>query len=227
MKNKRTSEERLQRLEAYMEISNLMGRYAHWHVPGLRTEQASLFSTRDDTFAEMLWGRYYGKSGIDRLYPGLHVAAVPHPEGHMCIHSMQTPVIEVAEDLQTAKGLWMSPGVMTNSNPDGSLVGKWCWIKYAADFILEDGVWKIWHLRTPGMFQCDFHKSWVEEGPHEVPDPQEVQDQYFATNGLRDTYGPDALAKFPHITYSPDQVFHYDAPVPMPYDTYVPDDTWM
>ena len=62
----------------------------------------------------------------------------------------ETPVIEVAGDGKTAKGIWYSIGigVRPNVNSDGTYTKStsWMWEKYAVDFIKEDGKWKIWHL---------------------------------------------------------------------------------
>jgi hypothetical protein len=66
------------------------------------------------------------------------------------MHTQETPVIEVAGDGKTAKGLWYSIGigVRPNVKSDGTYTKstEWMWEKYAVDFIKEDGKWKIWHL---------------------------------------------------------------------------------
>jgi len=66
------------------------------------------------------------------------------------MHTQETPVIEIAGDGKTAKGLWYSIGLSVRGQVDSS--GKtsvntgWMWEKYGVDFIKEDGKWKIWHL---------------------------------------------------------------------------------
>jgi hypothetical protein len=66
------------------------------------------------------------------------------------MHTQETPVIEVAGDGKTAKGLWYSIGQSVRGTVDSSgktSVGTgWMWEKYGVDFIKEDGKWKIWHL---------------------------------------------------------------------------------
>jgi SnoaL-like domain len=66
------------------------------------------------------------------------------------MHTQETPVIEVAGDGKTAKGLWYSIGIGVRANvkTDGTYTKStsWMWEKYAVDFIKEDGKWKIWHL---------------------------------------------------------------------------------
>jgi len=66
------------------------------------------------------------------------------------IHTQETPVIEVAGDGKTAKGIWYSIGLSVNGrvgeNGQISIGTGWMWEKYAVDFAYEDGKWKIWHL---------------------------------------------------------------------------------
>jgi hypothetical protein len=66
------------------------------------------------------------------------------------MHTQETPVIEVAGDGKTAKGIWYSIGLAVRGSVDengNTSVGTgWMWEKYGVDFIKEDGGWKIWHL---------------------------------------------------------------------------------
>jgi hypothetical protein len=75
------------------------------------------------------------------------------------MHASTTPVIEIAGDGKTAKGVWYSPGIgIMGHVADGKIgvTGSFFYEKYAGDFIKEDGVWKIWHLQmaydlVPGL----------------------------------------------------------------------------
>jgi len=62
------------------------------------------------------------------------------------MHTQETPVIEVADDGKTAKGLWYSIGQGVRPQGTTGKSTEWMWEKYAVDFIKEDGKWKIWHL---------------------------------------------------------------------------------
>ena len=46
-----------------------------------------------------------------------------------------------------------------------TLEAVWCWIKYDCDFIVENGEWKIWHMRTPGMLMTPYDTPWTAEAP--------------------------------------------------------------
>jgi hypothetical protein len=79
--------------------------------------------------------------------------------GEFAMHTSTTPIIEVAADGKTAKGMWYSPGLGLTPHVSGSSIAVgsiFFWEKYAGDFIKEDGKWKIWHLGmyydfTPGF----------------------------------------------------------------------------
>lgn len=75
------------------------------------------------------------------------------------MHLLTTPIIQVAKDGATARGVWISPGV------EGS---GWGWMKYGADFRKDHGQWKIWHLHIYGLFMAAYDKSWAEN-PYEAP----------------------------------------------------------
>jgi len=87
---------------------------------------------------------------ISKVYP--EVKNVPENIGigyGYTIHTQTTPIIEIAGDGKTAKGIWYSPGIGTNveiRNGKPEISGGWFWEKYAVDFVKEDGEWKIWHL---------------------------------------------------------------------------------
>jgi len=57
-----------------------------------------------------------------------------------------TPLIELAYDRETAKGVWYCYGEQTVVTDDG-LAAYWNMGRYGADFVKENGVWKLWHLQ--------------------------------------------------------------------------------
>ena len=81
--------------------------------------------------------------------------------GRLTMHPLTTPVIEVAKDGKTARGLWISPGIETHYI-EGKPLACSVWESYAADFVKEDGVWKWWHVHLYRAFIVPFDKSWVD-----------------------------------------------------------------
>jgi hypothetical protein len=176
-------ESRLARVEAAQarstathEIQNLMGRYEFWHVANLHQRCLGLFALETPGVRiEVPGGLYEGRAGVERFflaYHGDHDADRPGSrlDGDMHMHTLTTPVIEIADDLRTAKGAWISPGheTMAGRNPHTGepLPAKprayWAWIKYGADFAREHGHWKIWHLGVYATFLAPYDTSWVD-----------------------------------------------------------------
>jgi len=128
-----------------------------------------LFSHKaPDVSAEIAnWGKWEGQEAVKRLYyqelGGNNVG--PEAKGMMFCHALDTPSIQIAGDGKTAKGVWFSPGHET-SIVGGKPQALWCWSYYGADFIKEDGNWKLWHYHCYAMFRTPFERSWVEEALH-------------------------------------------------------------
>ncbi len=73
--------------------------------------------------------------------------------GQLLLHVTTTAIIEVADDGQTAKCFWYSPGMIAESGQTGNTI----WEAYGVDFVKEDGVWKMWHLHMFTDFMGSFY----------------------------------------------------------------------
>jgi hypothetical protein len=67
---------------------------------------------------------------------------VPSTAPTLHVHGLTTTVIEVAGDGETARAVWLCPG-LEGMTPT--------WTKYGCDFKKQDGEWKIWHLHAYGL----------------------------------------------------------------------------
>jgi hypothetical protein len=183
-----TAQQRLEKMEAVHQIQNLVGRYEFWHVANLHTRCLGLYALKTPGVRiEMDWGVFEGREGVERFflgYHGGHDAERPGSQlaGDMHLHTQTTPVIEVADDLRTAQGVWISPGNETIPlGPGGSMKAFWIWLKYGFDFTREDGQWKIWHQHVYSIFMCPYETSWVDMEPlpprRELP-PDRAPDRY-------------------------------------------------
>ena len=79
--------------------------------------------------------------------------------GQLLLHVITTSIIEVADDGLTAKGYWYTPGMLKQTGDDPA---QTMWENYGADFVKEDGEWKIWHLHMYSDFQCDFGDTFTD-----------------------------------------------------------------
>ena len=154
---------RLLRLEARGEIANLMGKYVFHRMNEELAKVSALFTRRDDLWIEMPSGIYTGADAARRCFEVDH-AVDENADPTLVIHDINTPVIEVAADGGTARGVWVSPGIATANMPGGKK-GLWAWVKYDCDFIRETEGWKIWHMRKYEVFTVPTDKSWVDENP--------------------------------------------------------------
>lgn len=208
----------LERTRAYNECMNTIDKYTYYFTSGCMQEIFELFADRDDSSVEMAWGTYVGTEGVKACYLGFHTdgEAVRYIPGLLTIHTMVTPVIEVAGDGKTARGVFFSPGIETMLLDDGKPQCRWCWIKYGVDFIQENGKWYLWHLATFGTFMCDFYKSWGDESLSSGP----AEDMEKLWRELPDEWLPTGPITHKDWTYKVDEFPPLDLVPPEPYQTF-------
>ena len=101
-------EQKLCKLEAQEACRNLMGRYSYYRTAFQNKEMVELWAKRDDAKLVTPWGSYQGHRGIEACYlkdigDRSDAKVFEAIKGAVIMHEIDTEVIEVAEDLQTAK----------------------------------------------------------------------------------------------------------------------------
>jgi hypothetical protein len=167
---------RIQRIEDYLEISNLQGRYNHYLQTGqLREKTPELFALdHPDVKAEMAdSGLWEGRDGVLQLFQRL--GGKYSIEGSLMLHMLMTPVIEVDEDGARARGMWNSLGANTVIGDDGELQAIWQAGKYDIVFCRVDGRWRYLDFRWYVIFRTPYEEGWVRrpivEGLYEPGGP--------------------------------------------------------
>ncbi len=155
----------LEKVIALNEIENLMGRYSHLGMMRGEGTLADLFALKTEGVS---WKTPGGPVGIEAMRARFADPDEVQAPGILHMHSMMTPVIEVAGDGKTAKGVWDSFGASVN-NPDD--IGGWLSVKYGVDFIKEDGKWKIWHLQVYPVYSIKFDKSITQTAKERAANP--------------------------------------------------------
>jgi hypothetical protein len=125
------------------EINNLMSLHAWYHAAFMNdVELEEIWSKKDDIVWAQNTGYWIGPKAI-KAYYGRKVDRAS-TKGSFVWHTITTPVVEIARDRQTAKGVWYTPGIV------GEFKGGFMWMfeKYGVDFVRENGVWKIWHMHV-------------------------------------------------------------------------------
>lgn len=201
-----TIEQRLERLEAYREIANLQGRYNHLILGHHYDEILKMFSQRADITAEMdISGVAKGQQDVKKLFLDV-LGGLYNYTGNLALHQLTSPVIEVAQDGQTARGMWFSLGTNTHKHSDGSLVPIWQMGTYVHEFILEDGQWKYLHFFWAAIVRTPFDQGWVKQ-----PMIGNIHGDDVYTEQQRD---PDSLYEAP---YSPARDYDGRPLPPRPY----------
>jgi len=214
----------------YAQIQNVMARHMYLHGVGKHAEELDQIWAKKH---EIIWsgasGSWVGdsfKNAYDTMHrksdqANLERVIKLHPEvenkkenwgiGTLIVHTLTTPLIEIAEDGQTAKGIWDSPGIMSEINWDGTPSANYMWEKYGVDFVKEDGEWKIWHVRTYYDAVYGTNKSWTDPPPN-PPAPQMPHNAILpkADKSLSVTYN----------AYSPTTVPQLIPEMPEPYKTF-------
>ncbi|MDB9822225.1 nuclear transport factor 2 family protein [Deltaproteobacteria bacterium] len=223
-----------------LQVQNTMSKHAYYHAAGKHIEEmndiwvnqdgpsakSATFSSPNGVWEGMeLIMAYYGTYKIEMLKKNLEDISKIYPEvknvpenigigGEWVIHTNTTPIIEVAGDGMTAKGIWYSPGISQSvmiNDGKAETRGGWFWEKYAADFVKEDGEWKLWHLQ---MYYDNTPPGWGAE--REAEPFLQVGERTEAPSFPQATRpNPD-----PYVRWSPTAVPRIQPRFPEPYYTF-------
>lgn len=209
-------EQRIQRVEDILEIQNLMGKYPYYGMAGMHWEE------KEQSWAKKVPVRIYlGEQGYWEGYDALQkVGLLPKspedyekrqiPPGMMAMHCPICPVIEIAGDGKTAKGVWIGLGLLAMKDREtGEPTAAWEWDKYGFDFIKEDGKWKVWHQHIYRLIHgWNVDEKWAAQFNKPEPD--------MSGRGFAPSDGP-AIDDNP---YRPDTVQRLVPKPPEPYETW-------
>ena len=221
--------------EALRTVKNLMGKYVNCRLLNRVEDLWPLFwsKTMPDVSLGLNDGYYVGPEAIQGYFQAVRdgnmkkakllQASLPDRLGSLSdeelygvgpfhVHPLGSPVIEVAEDGKTAKGIWHCMGAYADVGTDGPS-SSWLWGYYAGDFILEDGQWRIWHLLFLRDVDHTCGESWAE--PER---PREILPEFAAMAEYR---VPEPTVKKTQWTlYAPRRPHLAPPRIPEPYDTF-------
>ncbi|MEE0096181.1 MAG: nuclear transport factor 2 family protein [Oscillospiraceae bacterium] len=226
-----TAEYLVSRWEDRHRVQNLMGIYSQHHLVKREGEIfTALWSEAQDVCLATNDGYYVGREAVEACYAAMHQRNVLtnrllracFPEkvagkseegtygmGTMNYFPLDTPVIEVAEDGKTAKGIWTlrnTYALLTAGGPEA--YWQWAWV--AADFIKEQGDWKIWHLQ----YLNDVHGK-AGQPLHEPYTPYPEMPEF---TEMRSFSMPEPTVKTcVHPMYTVDRPFQQPPRIPEPY----------
>lgn len=219
---------RIERLEAVVEIQNIMSRYQSYHSASNQEKTVELFAKKTPGGKCIFRGAIYeGYEGVKNHFLVWMKEAEKDLTGKLYLHEVVSPIIEVAQDEQTAKARFSSIGCETAYGPNNTLMSLWSWDKYRVDFVKEDGEWKIYNLDFHTTFLTPYEgKGWTEEPDYDVV-------KYLPPGTFDES--KNKVDGFTSVEYkalsltSPDCDIHNLIPEPpLPYDTWdIDNDPWI
>jgi hypothetical protein len=212
-----TTEELTQRWEDQRYIKNLMGKYANCAILNREGDVfGSFWSAAGDISLAFNDGWYVGQEAVKSYYDAcvkrnalvasLMQKRFPEKLGKLSedevygigpfkVKPMASPIIEIAGDGKTAKGLWICQGAYNEVEPAGP-VAHWTWGYFAVDFIREGDGWKIWHMQYLNDVDSICGQSWGKpQKPYpDLPEFAPLKDfsypTYTKAETLREYYTP-------------------------------------
>ena len=230
-----TLEQKISRWEDQRAIKNLMGKYALTMLLEERTEAFDRFwSRREDVCLGFNDGWYAGAGAIkgyyraqadrtaaesallEKLFPeklGALSKEKKYGVGHLDNRPVSAPVVAVAADGQTAKGMWTCFGCYTAFDPQYGPQSHWNWSVYAVDFAKENDNWRIWHMQYLTELDTLCGSDWTKPAGPAKERPE------FASLAEAAVPGPNVPAAL-HEPWSKTRTAAKLPPLPRAYETF-------
>lgn len=220
---------KIHKAESYHNIMNLMSAHVHCCLnQDYETELDTYWSKRDDIVYANGDLAYVGQTAVRKYYVeagkrrskarrtqlSSPCSAGEKTPGYINMNLIGTPYIEIAEDGQTARGIWMAHSFQGYVDNQGTLKTQGVLSRYSGEFILEEGQWKIWHRRN-------YADVVFEENPAAMMRPA-ASDGGKPPKPLVENPKPTTLTriKVPDNRYSACSVPSGFPDLPAPYDTW-------
>lgn len=147
----------------------------------------------------------------------------PSPEndgaGDMIAYSATTPYVTIAGDGCTAQGIWFCVGLFVEPDAQGMPKPFYDQRKLTADFICEEGQWKIWHMDYYFDFQTPLPRQLFIEEQYAGRTAKMYEDGEEPKPGMGPPPSEDDGPKFPP-PYFPTKVPGFNPPLVEPYESW-------
>lgn len=175
-----------------MELQNLMTQFAHYTAAQLHDKAFSLFwSTRSDVALSFPGFAYHGRQAVQGylaglrdkkqakleelapVYPDVKVSEELLGAGFGDCLCLCTPYIVIAQDGQTAQGVWNLMRMASEEVAGEPKARSNYWFeRWYVDFVRENGAWKLWHMTVrEDLFEA-FNEDDLPPGPMQLQLPR-------------------------------------------------------
>lgn len=211
-------EKRISRWEDLREIKNLMGVFVNYIILNRDVEIFPDLWVKEDTVCiGFNTGWYIGQEAVCGYFEANHrrhklVAELLQKRFPKTLHGktlnelygigtfrdypITCPIIRIAGDGKTAKGLWYCQGTHAELTSAGS-ISCWTWGFFAVDFMRSENGWKLWHLQFVNDVdsRCGFNWGEPIEDLPQLKEFEELQTfkmpAYTVQNVEREVYSPN------------------------------------
>lgn len=218
-----------QQAEDFMEIQNLVSAHLYCYRAQEQYFEIENFwaKERDDLVYAEAYGReavvdFYCATNqkmrnakirhIKNFYPEIEVCKENDGMGDMVAKASTTPFVTIANDGQSARGIWFSPGICSEVGPDGNIKATYFQEKIGLDFVKEREGWRILSLKI--------YPELIINMPHQIFDEDDHSGRTFdllhTEDGLSPPPPPETFSK----PYGPTAVAKFNPPLPKSYDTW-------
>jgi hypothetical protein len=153
-------EKQVNKLNDIEDIQRLQRSYGYYIQNWMYTELAELFADSPQAELSILTGIFEGKESIVQYFTSLK-GSNADPE---FLHQLMqlSGIVDVAPDGQTAQGRWFAYGGMALP-VGGGVKPLHCNGIYTADYLKQDGIWKILKLIWYPIFLSIPFEGWVSK----------------------------------------------------------------
>lgn len=189
-----SDEDMIQMVTDIEEVRDLMSLRSYYLAADLRQKELDELWVSNSVNAAKAsygtnYGYYYGKNEIARWYVAEHAEKraaqakayaeknnlsafeVPAATGAMYHLPMSTSIVRIAKDGKSAKGIWYVIGEQTNITESGDAQGLWMYGKLCADFLKEDGKFKLFHLVI--AYDQSYPAGTQYDAPSHIPESED------------------------------------------------------
>jgi hypothetical protein len=152
----------LRTLQDIEEIKRLQRAYGFYLEHWMSQEVIDCFADGPDVVLEIWLGTFLGKEGVRRFfttYLGQEKKVSPE---FMHMVMQLSGIVDVSPDGQTAKGRWYAWGALALPM-GGGVTQAWMAGVYGAEYVKQDGKWKIKILRFSRKFSVPPGQGWVKQ----------------------------------------------------------------
>jgi hypothetical protein len=153
-------EERIARLEDERAIIRLKHQYAKYCDEGYDADKFTTLFVEDSVWESNAFGVYHGRDEIHGF-----ISTIGRDSIHWALHYMTNPIIEVADDGESARGTWLLLELATMAPVDGSGEKDAVLItaNYEDDFVRVDGEWRFKKVKAQFHQVSNLDQGWVRQ----------------------------------------------------------------